>query len=172
MSFYTRGFGEGRYCVVTTEDVADDAHLERLAKMKGVADVVRINRMLLPSQLLSDLELRNAGAKLHTDMMVLYTFDTHFEDRDVLKPLTTISLGLAPTKSFKAVSTASALIMDTRTGYLYAVLEERADQRGLATAWGDEEAMRRARKKAERAALEKLLTELETTWPRVVRRHS
>ena len=168
----TRGFGAGSYTVVTQEDIADEDDVQRLVNLRGVQDVVRINRMLLPSALVSDLEMRNAGAKLRTDLMLLYTFDTVFEDRDLLKPLTTISLGLAPTKSFTAKSTASALVMDTRTGYIYAVLEESADRAGLATAWGDSEAMQRARKASEREALDKLLTDFEKTWPRVVRRHS
>ena len=168
----TRGFGAGRYCVVTREDIANEGDFERLVKLRGIRDVVRLNQLLVPSELTSDLEIRNAAAKLHTDMMVLYTFNTTFEDRDLLSPLTTISLGLAPTKSFKAKSIASAIVMDTRTGYIYSVLEESADKSGLATAWGDSQAMKQARKKAERDALDKLLESFERTWPRVLRRHS
>ncbi len=166
-----RGFGHGNYSVVTSLDVETEDDIIRMAAIPGIDDVVRINRLLLPESLNSDLELRNAAAKLHTDMIFLYTFDTTFQNHDVLRPLTTVSLGLAPTQTFKAQATAAGLLMDTRTGYIYAVLEETAKQGGLATAWGSSEAMQRARKKAEREAFDKLLANFETTWPRVYRKH-
>lgn len=55
--------------------------------------------------------------------MSVYTFDTSFFDDDLSKPLTIISLGLSPTRKLSVTTTASALLLDTRTGYVYSTYE-------------------------------------------------
>src|SRR3954452_12035669 len=69
-------WGRGRYSIVTTRDVEADATTERIAKLPLVAGVVPINRLLLPHQLNSDLELRQAAAQLHADVLLVYTLGT------------------------------------------------------------------------------------------------
>jgi hypothetical protein len=45
--------------------------------LRGLAP---LNRLVLPQQLQSDRELRVGAAKLHADMLLIYTLDTTFAD--------------------------------------------------------------------------------------------
>jgi hypothetical protein len=162
-----KAHGSGAYSVVTGRDIETEQDVDRLSKLPGIQGVVRLNRLLLPASLASDLDLREAAAKLHADAILLYTMETTFFDRDAFAPLTTISLGLAPTKQYKATATAAALLMDTKTGYIYGALEEAGTRSGLSIAWGSESAMENARKQAERSALDKLLQSFEPFWQRI-----
>src|SRR5207253_2464668 len=77
-----------------------------------VRGIAPIGRLLLPAQLKSDQELRAAAAQLQCDMLLVYTLDTSFHDRDALKPLTVVTLGLSPTNATNATTTASAVPTD------------------------------------------------------------
>jgi hypothetical protein len=124
----------------------------------------------LPKSLSSDLDLREAAAKLQTDAILIYTIATEFSDNEVIAPLTTLTLGLAPNKRYKINSTASAILMDTKTGYVYGALEEGESRSGLTIAWGSSGAIEASRKKAERAAFEKLLASFTPFWARIYQR--
>jgi hypothetical protein len=152
---------------VTTRELEKDQDIDTLSKLPGVSGVVTLNRLLLPSQLASDLDLREAAAKLHTDAVIVYTVATDFSDSEVIAPLTTLTLGLAPNKHYKINSTASAILMDTKTGYIYGALEEGQSNEGLTMAWGGRDAIEAARKQAERKALEKLLQSFDPFWRRI-----
>ncbi len=167
----THGYGSGAYSVITTKEIETEKDLDALAKLPGIAGVVRLNRLLLPTTLSSDLDLREAAAKLQTDAVVIYTIATDFSDHDVIAPLTTLTLGFAPNTRYKIHSTAAAVVMDTKTGYIYGALEEDDSRSGLTIGWGSSEAIDEARKKAERAALEKLLASFEPFWERIYRRY-
>ena len=45
-SYVAEGYGYGRYSVVTTRDIEEDGHFDRLAKMPMVLSVATMNRML------------------------------------------------------------------------------------------------------------------------------
>jgi len=113
-----QGWGTGRYSIVTTRDVEKPEQLERLSKLPQLKGVAPINRLLLNSNLDDDTPLRQAAAKLQADMILIYTFDTTFKSEDKALPLSVISLGLSPNQQVHVTSTASALLMDTRNGYL------------------------------------------------------
>lgn len=164
------GVGSGAYSVVTTRDIEKEEDIDTLSKIPGIAGVVTLNRLLLPKALASDLDLREAAAKLQTDAILIYTLATEFRDNDVIPPLTTLSLGLAPNKRYKITSTASAILMDTKTGYIYGALEESELRSGLTIAWGGSGAIDSSRKKAERAAFDKLLLSFEPFWTRIYNR--
>jgi hypothetical protein len=166
----TRGMGTGAYSVVTSRDVETEKDIDAISKLHGIAGVVTLNRLLLPKSFSSDLDLREAAAKLQTDAIVIYTIATEFSDNEVIPPLTTITLGLAPNKRYKINSTASAILMDTKTGYIYGALEETENRSGLTIAWGSSNAIEASRKKAERAAFEKLLASFEPFWNRIYNR--
>lgn len=166
-----QGVGTGAYSVVTTRDLETDRDFDAFSKIPGIAGVVTLSKLLLPGTFSSDVELREAAAKLHADAVLVYTVDTEFHDNDVIPPLTTISLGLAPNKKYKITSTASAILMDTKTGYIYGALEEGDTRNGFTMAWGSDSAIDAARRKAERAAFEKLLASFEPFWKRVYARY-
>lgn len=162
-------FGSGNYCVITTRDVEKDGDWERLRKdLPMVTGIAPINRLLLPQQLNSDLELRQAAAALHADVLLIYTIDTTFHVEDHLAPLTVVTLGLSPNQTVQMVSTASAVLMDTRNGYLYGYSE--ATQKGiqLTSGWTTEAAVKDARKRTESQVFAKLVDGLRGTWQGVV----
>ncbi len=165
------GWGSGRYSVVTTRDVEKDAQLEAMNKWPLVKGVAPVNRLLLPDRLESDLELREAAAKLQADVLLIYTLDTTFTTPDHALPLTVISLGLSPNQTAEVRTTASALIMDTRNGYIYGLAEATASHTQLANAWTSDAAVDQSRQKTESEAFAKLVTEMGKTWVGVVAAH-
>jgi hypothetical protein len=52
------GWGSGRYSIVTTRDIESPGDMDRLAKLPMVSGIGPINRLLLPTHLESDRELR------------------------------------------------------------------------------------------------------------------
>ena len=164
-------YGNGAYSVITTRDIEKDEDIDKVSKLPGVGQVVALNRLLLPSSLSSDLDLREAAAKLQADAIVIYTIETEFQDNNVIPPLTTLSLGLAPNKHYKINATAAAIVMDTKTGYIYGALEENDLRSGLTIAWGSRDAIESSRRQAERAAFEKLVASFDPFWRRVYARY-
>ena len=163
-------YGDGRYSVVLIKEVEDEADLKRLTKLPQMGGLISINRLLLPAKLNSDAELREAAARLKADMVLLYTFDTSFHDNDELVALSVVTLGLSPTRKVFVHVAASALLMDTRTGFIYAALEANEKRETRTNAWESKESADRARRDAEQAAFKKLVVEFEKSWPQVVDR--
>ena len=166
-------FGDGAYSVVTTRDVEKDEQFDRLAKLDMIDGVAPINRLLLPSRTLhSDAELRQAAATLQADMVLIYTLDTSFYVRDMAKPVSIVTLGLSPNQQARVTTTASAVLMDTRNGYIYGLAESSDSYNRLASAWTNGDAIDAARIKTETAAFGKLCDALEKTWGQVVTRYA
>jgi len=164
-------YGTGRYSVIMTREVEEPSDFDRVAALPQVAGLVALNRMLLPARLEGDREIREAASRLHADLVFLYTFATAFFDTDASRPLTVITLGLSPTRKIAAVTTVSALLMDTRTGYIYSAYEVTEKEATVATSWGSRDAADEARRKTERRAFGKLVDELVASWPRLLPRH-
>lgn len=162
------GWGTGNYCIVTTRDVEKPDQIERLAKMPMVSGIAPINRLLLSGALNSDMELRQAAASLHADFLLIYTLDTTFTVDDKASPLTVVTLGLSPNQQARVLTTASAVLMDTRNGYIYGVAEATESKNQLASAWTSANAVDETRRRAESEAFDKLVGELERTWSGVI----
>lgn len=166
----TQSWGRGAYSIITARDIRDEdkvlADLRgRMAKVKGFAP---ISRLLLPEEMHSDLELRQAAAALHADMVLIYTLDTSFRVQDVAAPLSVITLGLSPNQVAHVTCTASAVLIDTRNGYVYGIGEATEQQDQLASAWTSDVAVDQTRRRVEGKAFAKLASELEQTWAGVV----
>lgn len=164
-------YGSGRYSVITTREVEDQAQFDRVTSLPQVSGLVALNRMLLPAHLEGDREIREAAARLQADLVFLYTFDTAFFDTDAARPLTVITLGLSPTRKITAVTTVSALLLDTRTGYIYSAYEVTEREATISTSWGSSDTADEARRKTERRAFGKLVDELVASWPKLLQRH-
>lgn len=163
-------YGEGRYSVVTVKEVEEEADFQRLAKLPDVGGFVTISRLLLPQTLQSDRELREGAARLKADMLFLYTFDTSFHNNDASVALSVVTLGLSPTRKVFVRVAASALVIDTRTGFIYVAMEANEKREVRTNAWESRETADRARRDAERAAFKALVGEFEKNWPRVLER--
>lgn len=166
-------YGGGKFCVVTTRDIETPSDFERIAKLASVAGVAPISRLLLPSKLDSDADLRLAAASLRADILLVYTFETQFvTNESIITPLRTFYLGILPDQTAKVTTTASAALFDVRTGFVYGAGEATAREDQLTTVWINSEAIDQARQRTERKAFEQLIGELEATWPGIVARHT
>jgi hypothetical protein len=163
------GWGNGAYSIVTQRDIEkQDEKLAELQKLPMVLGLAPINRLLLSPNLQSDVELRQAAAALHADMLLIYTLDTTFNVQDVAAPLSVITLGLSPNQVAHVICTASAVLMDTRNGYVYGIAEATAQDNQLASAWTNEAAVDQTRKRVEAKAFAQLVGDLQGTWTGVV----
>lgn len=159
-----------RYTIVTVREVDEDTQLGRIAALPQVAGVTGINRLLLPDSLKTDRDIRAAAARLQADLLLLYTFDTSFVDQDAAKPISVITLGLSPTRQITAITTVSALLIDTRTGYIHGTFETTEKNRVISTSWGSADSADAARRTTEKNAFAKLVGELSDAWPKIVSR--
>ncbi len=163
--------GAGRYSVIVTREVEMEHHFEQVAKLAQVAGVTGINRMLLPDRFDSDREIRAAASRLQADLVFLYAFDTAFFESDAARPLTVITLGLAPTRRIVASTTVSALLLDTRTGYVYATYEVTVRKEAVASSWGSRDTADRSRRDNEREAFGRLIDDVAGSWPKLLEHH-
>lgn len=164
-------YGSGRYSVILAKEAGEESQLERVRKLPQTVGLVTINRILLPERLEGDKEIRGAASRLQADLLFLYTFDTSFFDTDMAKPLSVITLGLSPTRKISAVTTCSALLMDTRTGYIYSAYEVTERVETFSTSWGSRDTADEARRNNEREAFKKLIDEFAASWPELLERH-
>ena len=165
--------GRGRLCLVTVREVETDADFEQLAALPQVAGAVQMSRLLLPDALNTLKDLRLAAASLKADMLLLYSIDTrfHVESTDI-GPLSLVSLGFLPNKKAHVTATASAVLIDVRTGFIYGAVDASAKNEQRATLWSTEAAIDEARLKAERGAFRGLLSEYDRLWRGVVHDHA
>ncbi len=170
-SHTARSVNRGNYAIVTVRDIEKDEDLARLHRMPGVGAVVPLNKMVV-GDLRSERDLREAAARVQADALVLYTFDTQFTVETTIPALGVLTLGLFPNDEARVTSTASAAIIDTRTGFVYALAESTHDTTQLANAWTNKDAVDQSRRRAERKAFEGLITEIERAWTGAVRAHS
>ena len=103
-------------------------------------------------------------------MLLLYTFDTSFHDNDSSVGLSVITLGLSPTRKVSVHVTASALVIDTRTGFIYAAMEANEKRQLTSNVWESQESADRARRDAEKTAFKSLIGEFEKNWSQIVER--
>jgi hypothetical protein len=169
VSYTQTGWGRGAYSVITERDVEADADIDKLDKLPQVRGVAPLNRLLLPEMLQNDYELRQAAAKLHADILLVYTLDTSFRDLSKSSPLDLVTLGIGTTTQTRVTCTASAALLDTRSGYVYGVAEGTEKHEELHNAWKTEAEVDQTRRSVEGKAFTKLVANLQTTWGDVLR---
>jgi hypothetical protein len=70
------------------------------------------------------------------------------------------------------VTTASAVLMDTRNGYVYGVAEASSRTTKMMGAWGSDGAIDESRRHTETDAFNKLTGEIERMWNGVARQYT
>jgi hypothetical protein len=80
-----------------------------------------------------------------------------------------VTLGLSPTQVVSSNCTASALLVDTRNGYVYGTMEASGLSDQLASAWTCDAASNAVRGRSEEAAFAKLTDRMGETWGDVVK---
>lgn len=166
-----RGYGHNdgsRFCVVDDREVETAEHLTTLESLPHVHGVAPLNRLILPTNLRSHDELRRGAAAVRAEMLLIYTLDTRFykEDRD--DPMELVTLGLWSNDRSHWVCNASAVLMDTRNGYLYGLASGHAEDSRPMSAWKNFDVVDAARKDVEREAFDELVRNFCTDWRRVI----
>ena len=165
----TTGVGTGAFSVVTKPDAGGEQDLMRLSGLPKVADAIRPTANQLPVRLDSAADLRTALEGMEVDHLLLYTLDTRFSSSDILRPLSVVSFGFSPTQKFQVTSSASAVLLDARSGHVYGSVEEITVDSGYSSGWGKRGAMDEQRLKTERESLNKLLESFDSLWRRMNR---
>ncbi|MBX3335677.1 MAG: hypothetical protein KF876_16220 [Nitrospira sp.] len=173
-SYTSDSYGNGRFSVVTTQELLSEDQLEHISQWPAVAGVAPINRLLLVSQNMDSLDdLRVPAAKVQADVVLIYTIDTSFRIQGrTYAPLSPISLGLIPDRDAHITSTASALFTDVRTGFIYGLAEATAKSTGLTNIWGTSDTIDSKRLEAEEQAFRLLIPELEKTWVGIAKQYN
>lgn len=172
-SYGVSSFGNGRYSVVTTRQVESDADFERLGNLQHVAGIAPLNKILLPENLDSIKSLREAAARLKTDILIIYTFDTSFHiGGQSYAPLNVISLGFLKNKQVTVTTTVSAAFFDVRTEYLYGLSEATAEQSRNSSMWSTSADVDDMRISTEKEGFKKLIPEIEKTWSGIIKHYA
>lgn len=166
------GYGTGNFSVLTTRDIETDDDFEFFASLPGVAAVGALNRLLLPLDLRSTRDLRQAAAQLRGDILLIYTIDTQFHsENQLVGPLTLVTLGVFASEKSSIVTTCAAVLVDVRTGFVYGVAEGTANQTRRSSPWTTENAIEKARLKTEREAFGSAMKEVAKVWSSVNARY-
>lgn len=165
-------YGSGAFAVVANREFMTDAILQDIAGWPSVTAIAPLTRLLTPTQLNDIDDLRTASARLKSDILIVFTLDTTFRvDGKSIGPLSVISLGLLRDRETVVSTTASAVFVDVRSGFVYGVAESTAAEKQVTSAWGNINVVDQARLVTERQAFDGLLRELETTWKGIVAEH-
>ncbi len=162
------GGPSSNYSVITTRDVESDVAFARLGRLPMIRAIAPINRLLLPPQLSTDESLRMAAARVKADILIIYTFDTKFYVKDFAAPVTVFTLGLSPNKRAYVTTTATAILQDVRSGYVYGGAEATSQSQQLSNGWTSSDAVDDTRLRTEKESFEKLVGELEREWGNVL----
>ncbi len=156
---------QGAFSMVLTRDVWEEEALDRLSQLSGISQASPFNRMLLPLNYRGIKDLRLAAAKMRSDMLLVYTFDTQFlVDTKNYGPQNLITLGSLKNKEVKVVTTASAALYDVQTEYLYGLAEATARETRKSNIWRQKNELEALKRSTENHALEKLVAEIELLW--------
>jgi hypothetical protein len=168
-SYTACAHGSGRFTVLNTRDIESEEDFQRVARLPMISALAALNRLVLPDTLDSLHDLRLAAATLKADMLLVYSLDTVFriESTD-LGPLSLISLGFLPNKEARVTTTASAMLTDVRSGYIYGLAEATALESKRATFWSSKDAIDSSRQNAEKKAFHLLTEEFMKLWQHVV----
>ena len=106
-------------------------------------------------------------------MLLLYTLDTSFRiDETNLGPFAVVTLGFLPNREAIVTATASAVLYDVRSGFVYKLAESTAREHQRANLWTTQNAIDNSRLEAEKKSFEQLLDEFAKTWKGVIEEHA
>ncbi len=148
-------------------DVEQSKHAEAVTRLSGVRGIVNLNQVGLVTNLKDYAQLDQEARKLGADLLAVYRIEESVHSTDYLPILSFATLGLAPTKPYRLSATASLMVRDARTGYVYGVLEEKAEASGIMAEMDTYNNQSRAMRKAKTEALDKLADQLPVFWDMV-----
>jgi hypothetical protein len=160
----TNSYDFGSFSLVTSRDVEKAEDIQKLARLPGLSSAGTISPLLLSSRVNGESELLGAAARLHADLLLVYTISTTHRKETRAPLLAFLTLGFAPLEKCRVHSTISALLIDAKTSFIYGSIEESAEKDGYASAWGAGSTLENLRRKAEQEAFSKLTTSAGPFW--------
>ena len=164
-------FGRSALVPIAERTVETDEHLATLRALPEVRDIARLNRLVLGSAQ-TDRELRAAAAKLHADLLLVYTINTAVYRENHNEPINIVHLGLFSSRKFRVESTVTALLLGTHNGYVYATAEVAEDQDITDNAWRNTRQIEQTVEQMEQQAFDQLVTSFVTSWPQLIQAHT
>lgn len=163
------GYGTGRYSLVTARDIETDNAIATIRSLPMIQGVAPLGRLLVPSVMQTIDDLREPAARLHADMILIYSVDTTFSiGGKSLGPASMLSLGFLPNKSAKVTATVAGVLVDVRSGYVYGTTEASVTEEHRASVWSSAMIVDAARITAEEAAFTDFVDEFGKLWGGVV----
>lgn len=144
--------------------------VETLTELPQIEGVATLSPLLLPGGNLTQASIRRCAARLQVQMVLIYTIETLDHGEQHLPFWSLLTLGILPSYEARIASVASAVLVDTRTGFVYGAAEGAGESSRLTSAWSQGRASRRAQDRADRAALEDLMGNIQPMWLGVVER--
>lgn len=141
-------------------------HRRRLNDLRGIAGVIALAPPPKDRQDISALlAVRREAVRAGADLVLVFSFQTRTENnQELLPPLSLLTLGMSPHIIGEAESTAHALLLDARSGFILAYGSLDASAWQLANAWTLGSAERDVAHRAERKAISALIRRLEPQW--------
>lgn len=171
-SYSNQGYGSGVFSVITNREIESDEDIERIKRLPDVAGITPLSKVIIPDQITGLRDIRLAAAKLHADILMVYSFDTTFKvGPEKFQASDIITLGFLQNKEVKVFSTASAAFYDAKTGYLYGLAEAAESRSEMSDLWESSSVVDKLRKEAEKQAFSSLVPEIEKTWEGIVKRY-
>lgn len=171
-SYSNSSFGRGPLGVVTARDAESPEDLFALDNLPRVSSVVPLNRFLLPPWVQSRSDLRAAAALLRADMLLVYSIDTSFQvGGKNIGPLSALPLGTTPEDGVYVTTTATATLLDARTGFVYGLAEGSARDDEVARSFSETASVERARLSNEAAAFSALVGRIAALWDGILAEH-
>jgi len=151
--------------------IPSDDQLERLDALRAVNDAFTVQPRFVSAGESVLNALRRAATERGAGLLMLYTFETRTNSSQGVPPLDLVTLGTLPDVVAEAETSAHAVLIDTRTGFVYALAHAEAESWQLASQWTKDEAEEDALARAERRAFDRLMDDFETAWVEIVRVH-
>lgn len=156
--------GGGRAWVVGARTPEEDEGLRRLEKLPGLERVVPLSGLVVSSPVESAEQVRDAGAAVGADLVLVYTFESRVTDERTIPLIALPTLGVFPNWIARGTSTASAVLIDVSSGRACGVVEATAGDNRITNIWSLHSAWDRSLRGAERSAFDKLVARIGVLW--------
>lgn len=161
-------WNEERAMGIRTEE--ESADLRCLDSLPRVQQLSMINPMHI--QWGHPQSYYSAARSMNADILILYQVRSGRVYHGVTIPLLgVLTLGLFPNEYRQAFATASALILDARTGYLYGTIEMSSSAWRLANGWTGDDQDDSIALRARQHAIADFGKALPQAWERILKKH-
>lgn len=117
--------------------------------------------------------IRRGAARQHLDYVLVYEVGSSREEKAnalALADLTIIGMFVLPSRSIQIEASASAILLDVRTGYPYATITSHAEKFGISRAVSENSTSRKLANTAEERAVLKLASDVEKGMEELAKR--